>query len=172
MLIMSAFVRVVGVFPGLLLRPIAAAMSGLGLEVAQWENSVLFSVWGEKVNMLSVINSVGIIFILGAIFITWKNYRETRWVGTKDIHTAGEVPTENENLTFAVNFYQPFERALGAVLKPSVNKLFNLIGINLEEAFDYLRYVYTGNGQTYALYVIIFMVILILFSGAFFGITF
>ncbi len=172
MLIMSAFVLVVGVFPGLLLRPIAAAMSGLGLEVAQWENSVLFSVWGEKVNMLSVINSVGIIFILGAIFITWKNYRETRWVGTKDIHTAGEVPTENENLTFAVNFYQPFERALGAVLKPSVNKLFNLIGINLEEAFDYLRYVYTGNGQTYALYVIIFMVILILFSGAFFGITF
>jgi NADH-quinone oxidoreductase subunit M len=172
MLIMAAFVLVVGVFPGIILKPISAAMISMGLTPAQWENSVLFSAWGEQVNLLAVVNSIGIIFILGAIFITWKNYKQTRWVSTKDIHTAGEVPTENENLTFAVNFYQPFERALGDVLKPSVDKLFNLIGINLEELFDYLRYVYTGNGQTYAMYVILFMVILILFSGSIFGIPF
>ncbi len=164
MLLLAAFTFAVGVRPGILLAPIANAMSWLGVGAAQWEDSVLFSAWGEKVNLFTVVTSIGVIFVLGALFITWKNYKQTRWVGTKDIHTAGEIPTENENLTFAVNFYQPFERALGNVLKPSADKLFNLFGLNLEEAFDYLRYVYTGNGQTYALYVILFMVILLLFS--------
>ncbi len=169
MILLALFTLASGIYPGIVLKPIDAAMSYLGIGAAHWENSVLFSTWDGKVNMFSVITSIGVIFILGAIFITWKNYKQTRWVGTKDIHTAGEVPTENENLTFAVNFYQPFERALGSLLKFSVDKIYNIFGINLEEAFDYLRYVYTGNGQTYALYVILFMAILILFSDMFFN---
>ena len=169
MLLMAAFTLAVGYRPGILLAPISSAMGYLGIQNVAWQNSVLFSGWGEKVDMLSVFASIGTIFILAAIFITWKNYRETRWVSTKDIHTAGEVPTENENLTYSVNFHQPFERALGDLLKYSVDKIYNLFGKNLEEAFDYLRFVYTGNGQTYALYVILFMAILILFSDMFFN---
>ncbi len=170
MMILVLFVLIAGVFPGTILDPIGKAMGYLGNFKASWEPQVVFSAWGEKINMQVIATTIGTIFILGAIFIGLKNRKSTRLVSTKDIHTSGEVPTENENLTYAVNFNQPFERALGPLLKLSVDKLFDLIGKNLEGAFEYLRYVYTGNGQTYAMYVILMVVILILFSGSIFGI--
>jgi NADH-quinone oxidoreductase subunit M len=170
MMFLVVFVLVAGVVPGTVLDPIGKAMGYLGNFKGSWEPTVVFSAWGEEINMQVIATTIGVIFILGAIFIGLKGKKSTRLVSTKDIHTSGEVPAENENLTYAVNFNQPFERALGPLLKLSVDKLFNLIGINLESTFEYLRYVYTGNGQTYAMYVILMVVILILFSGSIFGI--
>jgi hypothetical protein len=120
--------------------------------------------------MSSVITMISVVFITAAIFLTIKNRKKTRYVTTKDIHTSGEVPTENENLTYQVDFYKPFERALGRVLKPSVDEMYNRVAKNLEQAFDQLRFVYTGNGQTYAMYVVVFLVILILFAEIIFGV--
>ncbi len=170
MMFLTLFVLFAGLFPGVILDPIGKAMGYLGNFKASWEPQVVFSAWGEKINMQVIAGTIGTIFILGALFIGYKNKKATRVVSTKDIHTAGEIPTENENLTYAVNFNQPFERAIAPILKWSVDKLFNLLGENLESTFEYLRYVYTGNGQTYAMYVILMVVILILFSGSIFGI--
>ncbi len=170
MMFLTAFVLFAGIFPGYILDPIGKAMGYLGNYHASWQTTVIFSAWGEKVDMYVVATTIGVIFLLGALFITLKNRKATRLVSTKDIHSSGEIPTENENLTYAVNFNQPFERAIAPILKWSIDKIFSLIGENLESAFEYLRYVYTGNGQTYAMYVILMVVILILFSGSIFGI--
>jgi len=172
MLLLALATLVFGVAPGWLLKPVHAAMGYLGNFPATWSNTVLFYNWGGnfiKVDLFTVGVTIGIVFIVVAIIITIKDYRETRYVTTKDIHTSGEIPTENENLTYAVDFYKPFERALGSVLKVSVNKLYNVFGKVLEQSFDYLRYVYTGNGQTYAMYVVLFLAILIVFSELIFG---
>ncbi len=170
MVLLALFTLVVGIYPGLLLDPISNAMTYLGVKGMTYETSVLFNSWGNKVDMNTVITMISIVFILGAVFLTIKNRKKTRYVTTKDIHTSGEIPTENENLTYQVDFYKPFERALGGVLKPSIDKVYNKIVANLEQAFDQLRYVYTGNGQTYAMYVVVFLVILILFSELIFGV--
>jgi hypothetical protein len=116
-------------------------------------------------------SAIGIIFVIVAVIITIIGYKKTRYVTTKDIHTSGEIPTENENLTYAVDFYKPFERALGSVLKPSVDKFFTYFGNLLEESFEHLRYIYTGNGQTYAMYVMVFLLILFLFSELIFNVA-
>ncbi|VAX22714.1 hypothetical protein MNBD_IGNAVI01-3155 [hydrothermal vent metagenome] len=170
MVILALFTLVVGVFPGLLLAPISKAISYLGVQGVTYETSVLFNNWGDKLDMNSVIAMIATVFILATIFLSIKNKKKTRYVTTKDIHTSGEVPTENENLTYQLDFYKPFERALGWVLKPSVDEIYNKIATNLEQAFDHLRFIYTGNGQTYAMYVIVFLVILILFSEMIFGV--
>ncbi len=170
MLLLALFTLVVGIFPGLLLEPISKAIAYLGVQGITYESSVLFNTWGNKVDMSSVITMISVVFVTAAIFLTIKNRKKTRYVTTKDIHTSGEVPTENENLTYQVDFYKPFERALGRVLKPSVDEMYNRIAKNLEQAFDQLRYVYTGNGQTYAMYVVVFLVILILFAELIFGV--
>lgn len=171
MVILALSTLVLGVFPGIILKPISAAMGYLGNFHHAWETSVLFNDWGSIVDMNTVIASIASVFIIATILITIKGYKHNRYVTTKDIHTSGEVPTENENLTYAVDFYKPFERALGSVLKPSVNKAFNNIGKFLEDSFEHLRYVYTGNGQTYAMYVMGFLLILFLFSEMIFGIA-
>ncbi len=170
MLLLALMTLVFGVAPGWLLNPISKAMHYLGNFGFRYESTALFNKWGNTVNTYNVATVIGIIFVIVAVIITIKNYRTTRYVTTKDIHTSGEVPTENENLTYAVDFYKPFERALGDVLKASVDKIYNFTGKILEQSFDYLRYVYTGNGQTYAMYVMIFLTILIVFSEMIFGI--
>jgi len=170
MVLLALFTLVTGVFPGILLAPISKAVAYLGVQGVTYETSVLFNSWGNKVDMNNVIAMITTVFIIAFIFLSIKNKKRTRYVTTKDIHTSGEVPTENENLTYKLDFYKPFERALGGVLKPSVDKIYNRIASNLEDAFDHLRYIYTGNGQTYAMYVVVFLVILILFSELIFGV--
>ena len=170
MLLLALATLVFGVAPGWLLSPISSAMHYLGNYQSVWQTSALFNKWQNQVDLFTISETIGIIFIVVTIIITIKNYRSTRYVTTKDIHTSGEVPTENENLTYAVDFYKPFERALGSVLKASVDKVYNYTGKILEQSFDYLRYVYTGNGQTYAMYVVLFLAILLVFSELIFGI--
>ena len=171
MIILSILTLLFGVYPGLLLDPISSAMTYLGNFSNTYETSVLFNSWGNLVDMNTVIISIASIFVLVAIIITIVGYKKTRYVTTKDIHTSGEIPTENENLTYAVDFYKPFERALGSVLKPSIDKFFTYFGTLLEESFEHLRYIYTGNGQTYAMYVMIFLMILFLFSELIFKVA-
>ena len=171
MIILSIFTLLFGVYPGLLLDPISSAMTYLGNFSYTYETSVLFNNWGNLVDMNTVITSISSVFVLVAIIITIIGYKKTRYVTTKDIHTSGEIPTENENLTFAVDFYKPFERALGSILKPSIDKFFTYFGNLLEESFEHLRYIYTGNGQTYAMYVMIFLMILFLFSELIFKVA-
>ncbi len=171
MIILSILTLLFGVYPGLLLDPISSAMTYLGNFSNTYETSVLFNSWGNLVDMNTVIISIASIFVLVAIVITIVGYKKTRYVTTKDIHTSGEIPTENENLTYAVDFYKPFERALGSVLKPSIDKFFTYFGNLLEESFEHLRYIYTGNGQTYAMYVMVFLMILFLFSELIFKVA-
>ncbi len=170
MMIMAIFTLVVGVFPGIFVNPIGSAMGYFGDYTFNWNMSSLLNEWGNHVDMMTVIMSIGTIFVIAAVFITIKNYRTTRYVTTKDIHTSGEIPTENENLTYAVDFYKPFERAIAPVLKRSIDRIYNLVAENLESGFDFLRYIYTGNGQTYAMYVVLFLAVLIVFAELIFGI--
>ena len=76
---------------------------------------------------------------------------------------------EHENLTFSVNFFQPFLRTVEPIMKRQIDKYYNEFGRGMEALFDFTRRVYTGNGQTYALYAVIFIVILLMFKNTLFG---
>lgn len=109
------------------------------------------------------------IFLFFLAFLTIKGYKKTRYVTTKDISSSGEIPKEHENLTFSVNFMQPFFRAVEPLMRRQVEKYYVSFANGMEALFDFTRRIYTGNGQTYALYVVIFTVILLLLKNSFFG---
>jgi hypothetical protein len=50
-----------------------------------------------------------------------------------------------------------------------MDKYWTSFGKGLEAFFDFTRRLYSGNGQTYAIYVITFLVILLLFGRSWFG---
>jgi hypothetical protein len=164
MMLLAGLLFFLGTFPGYLFEPIANGMEYLGMGHIDWNATVLSNGWGDHVDTLAIVNSIVIVFVLAFIFLGLKNRKKTRYVTTKDIHTSGEIPTENENLTYAVDFYKPFERAIAPVMKRKMDFYYNRFGEGLESFFNFLRRIYTGNGQTYAIYVIIFLVILIIFS--------
>jgi len=163
MLLLSLLTMYLGMYPYHLIELIAKVQSGLlGIVPLDVSKSVLFSPLGS-VDTLTVMNIVMVVFVL--VFVLFNTlYKRSRKVGLKDIHTSGEVPGPHINLHYAVDFYQPFSRGVSAILKRSADRLYAAIGENLENLFDLMRYIYTGNGQTYAMYVIIFLAVLFVFS--------
>jgi len=164
MLLLSLLTIYLGMYPYHLINLISRVQSSLfGIVPVDMSQSVLFSPMGS-VNTLTVMDIVGVVFVL--VFVLFNTlYKRSRMVSLKDIHTSGEVPAPHINLHYAVDFYQPFSRGVSAVLKRSADRLYAAVGENLENLFDLMRYIYTGNGQTYAMYVIIFLVVLFVFSG-------
>ena len=170
MILLTLFLVLMGSYPGIIFKPIAAGMAELGFEGVPWHMSVLYNMWGDSVNLVYVSVTFGLVFLLGLIYITFIARKGTKHkLSTKDIHTAGEIPKPEDNLHYALDFYKPFERVLSPLLKHKLDVYYNEFGNGLEALFNFIRRVYTGNGQTYALYVIIFLVALILFSGKIFG---
>jgi NADH:ubiquinone oxidoreductase subunit 5 (subunit L)/multisubunit Na+/H+ antiporter MnhA subunit len=172
MLILSVSTFVLGVFPGLILNPINAGMQSLGYASSEghyWEMSVIFNDWGNQVAMQPIVYTIIGIFLFFLAFLTIKGFKETRYVTTKDISSSGEVPKEHENLTFSIDFMQPFFRAVEPLMRRQIDKYYNGFANGMEALFDFTRRVYTGNGQTYAMYVVIFVVLLLLLQNSFFG---
>jgi len=171
MLILAGLSFVLGVFPGLILNPINEGMQVLGYVSTSnrfWEMSIIFNDWGNMLIMQPILYWIIAIFLFFLVFLTIKGYKNTRYVTTRDISTSGEIPRENENLTFIHGFMQPFLRAVAPVMKRQIDKYYTSIGNGLEALFDFTRRIYTGNGQTYAMYFVVFIIILLLFKDSLF----
>ena len=130
---------------------------------------MLFSDWGDVVTLQPILYAIIAVFVFFALFLWFKNTKRTRYISTKDISSSGEIPKEWENLTFKVNFMQPFERAIEPFLKRQIDKYYTAVGNGLEAIFEFTRRIYTGNGQTYAIYAIAFLALLLLFRVSLFG---
>jgi NADH-quinone oxidoreductase subunit M len=171
MLILAGISFLLGVYPGLILEPINEGMQSLGYVSTTnrfWEMSMIFNDWGNMVIMEPIVYTIIAIFLFFLIFLTIKGYKTTRYVTTKDISSSGEIPRENENLTFIVGFMQPFFRAVAPVMKRQIDKYYTAIGNGLEALFDFTRRIYNGNGQTYAVYFVVFIIILLFFKDSLF----
>ncbi len=171
MVVLGLFMFVLGTFPGIILKPINSGLIDLGFVDSYkhlWETSVILNNWGDHVVLQPILYSIIGIFVFFLIFLTWKGYKTTRYVTTKDISSSGEVPREDENLTFSVGFMQPFLRVVEPAMRRQIDKYYNGFADGLESLFEFMRRVYTGNGQTYAIYVIVFVVVVLLFQNVLF----
>jgi len=164
MLILAIVAIVTGIMPGLIFKPAAVAMQEIGFENVNWQMTALSNVWGNQTDLNIIGMFIAAVFVLIFIFLTFKGKKNTRFVGTKDISSSGELWQEGENWTFQQDFYKPFERAAAPLYKYKMNKIWEDLGNALEAFFNFFRRIYTGNGQTYALYVIGFLALLLLFK--------
>lgn len=174
MLILSGISVLAGTFPGFILQPIQEAMAVFGFEnripdMEWFQLTVLFNSWGDKVVLQNVMISVMGVFLVGLAFITIKGYKNQRYVTTKDISASGEVIQPEDNMTFQIDFYKPFERAIWPLLKRKMDDYYTDFGNGLEALFDFVRRFYNGNGQFYAIYVMAFLALLLIAGTKYFG---
>ncbi len=169
MVILAIISIITGVMPGLIFKPAAEALQSIGISDIDWQMSSLSNVWGNTTDLNLIGMLVAAVFVLVFVFLTFKGKKKTRFVGTKDISTSGELWKEGENWTFQQDFFKPFERAASPLYKLKMNKLWQDIANALEAFFGFARKIYTGNGQTYAMFVIAFLAVLLLFKDYIFG---
>ena len=167
MMFLSLLLFLIGSFPGFIFEHIASAMTYLGFENVSWDMSVLTNEWGNK-NYLKYTNAMFlIVFAVFFFIITLVKRKGARRVGTKDIANAGEPILEEDNYHFSVDFYKPFYRVVSPVMKYRMKTFYNKIANGIEDFFQFFRRIYTGNGQTYAFYVVIFLTILFFIGTTF-----
>ncbi len=80
---------------------------------------------------------------------------------------AAERPYRPETTHFAWNFFAPYRKALGFLMQPFVIRFWETITDLLHTIADLSRRFYTGNGQTYAIQLLAFVVIVYLFKMEF-----
>jgi formate hydrogenlyase subunit 3/multisubunit Na+/H+ antiporter MnhD subunit len=162
MVVLALFLIVVGTFPGVIFEPLANGMAYLGYSDVSWNMSMLQNVWGNEIHLESISITIATVFVLSVIFITLKGYKGTRQVSTKDISTSGEIPWDHENMNYQQDFFKPFERAFAGMYKGDMGKFWTELGGGVDSISNFLRKIYTGNGQTYAIYVVSFLALLLL----------
>ena len=97
-----------------------------------------------------------VVFVFLFLFLLLIN-RKAKKVGPFNIVFAAERPDRPETTHYAHNFFAPYNRALGFLTKPAVTGFYKAIGEWTSSIANALRYLYTGNGQTYALHIVLFV---------------
>jgi NADH:ubiquinone oxidoreductase subunit 5 (subunit L)/multisubunit Na+/H+ antiporter MnhA subunit len=149
-------------FPARLLKPISRAVAPVFEATIVWKGGTALSTlgyWNGTILMLIVMAVFGLVFVLLALMGP-----RPQKVGQFNIVFAAERPESPETTHYAYRFFTPYERAMAPLLRPLVRRFWNGVSEWSHTAADALRQVYTGNMQTYAVYIFIFGLLLYLLS--------
>jgi len=147
----------IGAFPRLILDPIMNTVGGFFPETVHWENYTVVSTLGYWSGSLVMLVTMGV-FLTPLVWLLLVS-RRPQTVRQFNMVYAGERPDRPETTHYAHNFFQPYGRALGFLVKPVFVRFWNGVseGVHsIAKAFDNL---YSGNGQTYALHILLYVVV-------------
>jgi formate hydrogenlyase subunit 3/multisubunit Na+/H+ antiporter MnhD subunit len=112
-------------------------------------------------NPISIMIIVGVIFMTLLLWLLFVN-RKAQKVKQFNIVFAGERPFRPETTHFSWNFFAPYRKAMGVMTQPLVTRFWDSMVDVLHDGADIARRMYTGNGQTYAIHFLAFVVIVYL----------
>lgn len=147
----------VGAFPRVILDPIMNIVGGFFPATVHWQNYTVVSTLGYWSGSLVMLVTMGV-FLTPLVWLLLVS-RKPQVVKQFNMVYAGERPDRPETTHYAHNFFQPYSRALGFMVKPVFVRFWNGVseGVHsIAKAFDNL---YSGNGQTYALHILLYVVV-------------
>ncbi len=160
-MIFVACLLIFALVPGVALRRVDAFISGyFPAGALSWEGLTITSEFGYW-SPISIMVVVGVIFATLFAWLLFVN-RKAQKVKQFNIAFAAERPYRPETTHFAWNFFAPYRKALGFLTQPLVTRFWDVLVDLLHSASDLLRRFYTGNGQTYAVQLLAFVVVVYL----------
>lgn len=153
-LLLPQFVLVAGILvlsflPKLVIEPISAAINPQFASTLVWQGMSLDLIYGYW-NPVPVMTIAVVVSALGFVLM-WLFYRFDR---------------ERLASDGVARFYSFYRRALAPMLAPYADRFWNGVPIAVGQSGDAIRRVYDGNGQTYALYVLYYVIALYLFDAS------
>lgn len=161
---LMAFLLVLGAWPQAIIKPIQRIVaSTLGQEINIIQGLEL-KVAAGSFNPVYTLILVGVVFMGGLVLLYLARPRLQK-VGQLDIGFAGEIPPPPEELHFAYDFNRVYERALEPVLRAWPTRIWDQIIIGFDAIVSAGARFYTGNAQTYALYSVLLLLIVMSVMG-------
>jgi len=164
-LVLMAALMLISSFPRTVLDPVMAA-------VARWDPGTTVFEGSTLVSALGYWNGSWVMYVTMGVFLVpllmlLIGMRNVRRVGQFNIVFAAERPDRPETTHYAHNFFAPYRKALGFLLKPAGRRFWEGTASGIQAVGSAVRRLYTGNGQTYALHIVLFTMIVALFAGVF-----
>ena len=161
--IFLAGIMVLSMFPNLMIRPL---------------NSIAMHYFNSSISIegLTVVSDLGywngnfVMHITMAIFavpfvVLLLLRGKTQRVKQFNIVYAAERPESPETTHVAYNMYAHYRKALGGWASPRIENFWNGVAEWSHTLGDFFRRVYTGNGQTYILHIIMYIVAIYVVMG-------
>jgi len=156
--LLITYILVVSFFPGTLLGPIGNSLKTLFPEnPIVWTGYLASSELGYF-NGTMIMNVFLALFTVNFLILLFMN-RRAEPVKQFNIVYSAERPERPETTHFAYNFFAPYRRAIGFLEYPLVTRFWASLSDLLYAVSGFFRRVYTGNGQTYLLQIVIFIVL-------------
>ncbi len=157
--LLICYIMVVSFLPGTLLGPIGdKLMAFFPDNPIIWTGYLASSELGYF-NGTMIMNVFMTLFAINFLILFFFNKKRAQKVEQFNIVYAAERPARPETTHFAYNFFAPYRRAVGVLEYPFVTKFWNGLSDILHALGGLFRRVYTGNGQTYLLQMVVFVVV-------------
>ena len=166
--IIPQFILIVGIMvfsarPDIILKPVGEMLAGASYfptDPLNWENvtaSTNLGYWsGFKIMLV-----IGVMFVVLLSWL-WIMSRKAKKIKQFDIVFAGETPFKPETTHFSHNMFAPMYKAIGFLALPMITQFWNLVNSTVHSFADSVRKIYSGNGQSYLVHILAYVVIVYL----------
>jgi hypothetical protein len=149
--------------PNSLLQPIGEFLKPIFPEGALvWDGQNAYSslgYWNGKLIMFVVVGIFAAVFFW---LIFWN--RKVKKVKQFNIVYAAERPERPETTHYAYNFFAHYRKAVGILAEPKITAFWNGIAEATNAIAEKIRKIFNGDGQTYVLHIIVFVLFVYLLS--------
>ncbi|MCW8942211.1 MAG: proton-conducting transporter membrane subunit, partial [Gammaproteobacteria bacterium] len=163
--VMIICIMAISAYPRLLLDPLSAAIDPWLSNTLVWEGTAMLTHYGywNAPMIMAVVAGVWMVplVILLLVSLTLKIQKVEQF----NIVFAAERPRRPEETHFAYNFFAHYERVLGVLVKPRATAFWSAAAEWSHTLGSSLRIFYNGNGQTYALFILMYFVAMFLVNG-------
>ncbi len=168
LLLVPQYILIMGImlfsmFPGRLIKPASAMASRFFPSPFTWTGYSVSTPLGY-LNGTFLMLMVCALFGLMLLFLLLWGPRPKK-VGQLNIVFAAERPESPATTHYAWAFFEPYRRAVAPVLRPLVRNFWEGVSEWTLTVGAMLRHIYTGNAQTYVLYIFLYGIALFLISG-------
>ena len=161
--ILIAGIMYFSAFPQDVLEPIGNMLAN------HFPATVSWSADGNAVTLLSNWNGTAVMIIIVSVFVLVLGYLllitgKTQKLEQFNIAYSAERPFRPETTHVSHNMYAGLNKAIGFLVAPGITNFWNNVSTMVLDFAGVVRRLYSGNGQVYAIHIIIYIVVFYLIS--------
>ncbi|NVK46814.1 MAG: NADH-quinone oxidoreductase subunit F [Rhodobacteraceae bacterium] len=158
-----AFLIAFAALPGMILQRVDRYIGTLfGDQPLVWSGRIVNSAYGTW-NPVAIWGVIIVVFVTVLGLLIWMNHNAQR-VKQFNIVFSAERPFKPQTTHFAWNFFAPYRKAMGFLETPVSTSFWTGVTNALHGTAEFSRKLYTGNGQTYAVQLLLFVIAVYLIS--------
>jgi len=157
MIILTLAIVLFGILPGIPLKVISQIEGSFGIEPL----STLIFGMPREIGELNMINILAALLVSGiVVYLIFSLSAKSRRVNQDDNYAAGSFVPRGK-YQYSARFYDQVYRIIGPYLRDVVDDFYYWLVGKGKSLFQVVRQIYTGDVNTYALYILLFLAFLI-----------